>query len=295
MSSSAGRSLQSQDSLETLVQMTLDEAVRQGAGQAEAAANHDIGLSVTARLGDVENLEYTNDRGVGVTVYVDSCKGSASTSDFSEAALIEAVTKAISFARYTEADEYAGLADADRMASDIPDLSLAHDWDLPSSVAIELAIDCETSARDYDKRITNSEGATVATNSGLRAYGNTHGFLASYPRTSHSISCMVVGEADGDMQRDYFYTTARDATQLDTPADVGRKAAERTIRRLGARKLKTTKAPVVFSAELARGFMGHAIAALSGGAPLRVRLTMRKASLPMTVIWSPVVYCRAMF
>jgi len=269
MSSSAGRSLQSQDSLETLVQMTLDEAVRQGAGQAEAAANHDIGLSVTARLGDVENLEYTNDRGVGVTVYVDSCKGSASTSDFSEAALIEAVTKAISFARYTEADEYAGLADADRMASDIPDLSLAHDWDLPSSVAIELAIDCETSARDYDKRITNSEGATVATNSGLRAYGNTHGFLASYPRTSHSISCMVVGEADGDMQRDYFYTTARDATQLDTPADVGRKAAERTIRRLGARKLKTTKAPVVFSAELARGFMGHAIAALSGGAQYR--------------------------
>lgn len=269
MSSSASRSLQSQDSLEALVQMTLDEAVRQGADQAEAAANHDIGLSVTARLGDVENLEYTNDRGVGVTVYVDSCKGSASTSDFSEAALIEAVTKAISFARYTEADEYAGLADADRMASDIPDLSLAHDWDLPSSVAIELAIDCETSARDYDKRITNSEGATVATNSGLRAYGNTHGFLASYPRTSHSISCMVVGEADGDMQRDYFYTTARDAAQLDTPADVGRQAAERTIRRLGARKLKTTKAPVVFSAELARGFMGHAIAALSGGAQYR--------------------------
>lgn len=269
MSSSASRSLQSQDSLEALVQMTLDEAVRQGADQAEAAANHDIGLSVTARLGDVENLEYTNDRGVGVTVYVDSCKGSASTSDFSEAALIEAVTKAISFARYTEADEYAGLADADRMASDIPDLSLAHDWDLPSSVAIELAIDCETSARDYDKRITNSEGATVATNSGLRAYGNTHGFLASYPRTSHSISCMVVGEADGDMQRDYFYTTARDAAQLDKPADVGRKAAERTIRRLGARKLKTTKAPVVFSAELARGFMGHAIAALSGGAQYR--------------------------
>lgn len=269
MSSSASRSLQSQDSLEALVQMTLDEAVRQGADQAEAAANHDIGLSVTARLGDVENLEYTNDRGVGVTVYVDSCKGSASTSDFSEAALIEAVTKAISFARYTEADEYAGLADADRMASDIPDLSLAHDWDLPSSVAIELAIDCETSARDYDKRITNSEGATVATNSGLRAYGNTHGFLASYPRTSHSISCMVVGEADGDMQRDYFYTTARDAAQLDTPADVGRQAAERTIRRLGARKLKTTKAPVVFSAELARGFMGHAIAAMSGGAQYR--------------------------
>jgi PmbA protein len=269
MSSSASRSLQNQDSLEGLVQKTLDEAIRQGANQAEAAANHDIGLSVTARLGDVENLEYTNDRGIGVTVYVDSCKGSASTSDFSEAAVIETVTKAITFARYTEVDEHAGLADADRMASDIPDLSLAHEWDLQSSDAIELAIECETSARDYDKRITNSEGATVASNSGLRAYGNTHGFLASFPRTSHSISCMVVGEAGGDMQRDYFYTTARDAAQLDTPADVGRRAAERTIRRLGARKPKTTQAPVVFSAELARGFIGHAIAALSGGAQYR--------------------------
>jgi PmbA protein len=269
MTSSVSRSLQSQDSLEALVQKTLDEAVRQGASQAEAAANHDIGLSVTARLGDVENLEYTNDRGIGVTVYVDSCKGSASTSDFSDAALVETVTKAITFARYTEADEHAGLADADRMARDIPDLSLAHDWDLQSSVAIGLAIECEGSARDYDKRITNSEGATVATNSGVRAYGNTHGFLASYPRTSHSISCMVVGEADGDMQRDYFYTTARDATHLDAPADVGRIAAERTIKRLGARKLKTTQAPVIFSAELARGFIGHAIAALSGGAQYR--------------------------
>jgi len=269
MSSSASRSLQDQESLEALVQKTLDEAVRQGANQAEAAANHDIGLSVTARLGDVENLEYTNDRGIGITVYVDSCKGSASTSDFSEAAIIETVTKAVSFARHTEADEHAGLADADRMARDIPDLSLAHDWDLPSRDAIELAIECETSARDYDKRITNSEGATVASNSGLRAYGNTHGFLASFPRTSHSISCMVVGEADGDMQRDYFYTTARDAAQLDAPADVGRRAAERTIKRLGARKLKTTQAPVVFSAELARGFIGHSIAALSGGAQYR--------------------------
>lgn len=269
MNSSANRSLQDQESLEALVQRMLDEAVKQGAGQAEAAANHDIGLSTTARLGEVENLEYNNDRGIGLTVYVDSRKGSASTSDFSDAALVEVVSKAITFAKHTAADEHAGLADAHRMATDIPDLSLAHDWDLESSEAIRLAIECEEAARDYDERIRNSEGATVATSSGLRAYGNTHGFLSSFPRTSHSISCMVIGEANGEMQRDYFYTSSRDPAQLKNPRDVGRLAARRTVSRLGARQIKTTHSAVVFPAELARGFIGHAISALSGGAQYR--------------------------
>jgi len=269
MNSLASRSLEDQQSLQTIAQKMLDEAVRQGANQAEAAANHDIGLSVTARLGDVENLEYTNDRGVGVTVYVDSCKGSASTSDFSDGALVEAVTKAMTFAKHTAPDEYAGLADADRMATDIPDLSLAHEWNLQSSDAIDLAIECEDAARAYDKRISNSEGATVSTSNGSRAYGNTHGFLASFPRSSHSISCMVLGEADGDMQRDYYYSTSRDPTMLDSPKTIGELAAQRTINRLSARKMKTMQSPVVFSAELARGFIGHAIGAVSGGAQYR--------------------------
>lgn len=269
MNSPSRQSLEASTSLESIVQKLLDEARKQGADQAEAAANHDIGLSATARLGDVENLEYSNDRGVGVTVYVDSCKGNASTSDFSDAAIVEAVTKAISFARHTETDEHARLADAGRMASNFPDLKLAHDWDIDSAAAIRLAIECEDAARSYDARIKNSEGATVATGKGQSAYGNTHGFLASVPRTSHSISCMVVGEADGDMQRDYYYTASRDPSGLDDHLAVGRIAAERTISRLGARKMKTTRAPVVLTAELARGFIGHAIGAISGGAQYR--------------------------
>jgi PmbA protein len=265
----ASRSPEDQESLQTIVQKMLDEAVRRGADQAEAAANHDIGLSVTARLGDVENLEYTNDRGVGVTVYVGSRKGSASTSDFSDAALLEAVSKAITFATHTAPDEHAGLADEDRMATDIPDLSLAHDWNLQTSDAIELAVECENAARAYDKRISNSDGATVSSSSGSSAYGNTHGFLASIPRSSHSISCMVIGEADGDMQRDFFYSTSRNPDLLESPQTIGETAAARTIDRLGAQKIKTMKVPVVFSAELARGFIGHAIGAVSGGAQYR--------------------------
>jgi len=261
--------LQDKESLEGIVQQLLDEAVQQGADQAEAAANHDIGISVTARLGDVENLEYTNDRGVGITVYVNSRKGNASTSDFRPAALSEAVSKALTFARHTAADEFAGLADANRMATDVPDLKLASDWDLDSNDAIRIAIECEEAARSYDPRIVNSEGATVSSNRGLRAYGNTHGFLQSFPRTSHSISCMVVGESNGDMERDYYYTTSRSAEGLDEHKSVGRQAAERTIARLGARKMKTMKAPVLFCAELARGFIGHAIGAITGGAQYR--------------------------
>jgi PmbA protein len=269
MKSPSSNSLQEQESLQSIVQKMLDEAIKQGASQAEAAANHDIGLSATARLGEVENLEYTNDRGVGVTVYVDSQKGSASTSDFSDGALVEAVTKAMTFAKHTAPDEHAGLADADRMATDIPDLQLDHQWTLQSSDAIDLAIECENAARAYDKRISNSEGATVSSNSGSRAYGNTHGFLASFPRSSHSISCMVVGESDGMMQRDYHYSTSRDPALLESPKTIGETAAKRTLSRLGARKIKTMQAPVIFSAELARGFIGHAIGAMAGGAQYR--------------------------
>lgn len=258
-----------QAELSSVVRDVLAEAVRLGADQAEAAASHDIGLSVTARLGDVENLEYTNDRGVGVTVYFKSRKGSASTSDFSPAALREAVAKACSFARYTAEDEHAGLADADRMAVDPPDLDLAHPWDLSSTEAIRIAVQCEDAARDYDKRITNSEGATVSTGSGARAYGNTHGFAGSFQRTSHNISCVVVGEADGDMQRDYYYTTARDPAELDAATSVGTTAGQRTVDRLGARKIETTRAPVLLAPEVARSFIGHAIGALAGTAQYR--------------------------
>jgi PmbA protein len=257
------------DALEGIIRLILDEARKLGADQAEAGASHDIGLSVTARLGDVENIEYTNDRGVGITIYRGSRKGSASTSDFSPAALKEAVAKACSFAQYTAPDKFAGLADSELMAKDPPDLDLAHPWELTAEEAIRLAVECEDAARSFDSRITNSEGATVGTNSGVRAYGNTHGFIGSYRKTSHSISCAVVGDMDGHMERDYYYSAARDAADLDSAASVGRTAAQRTVDRLGARKIKTTRSPVVFAPEVARGFIGHAIGAASGGAQYR--------------------------
>ncbi len=269
MNGAAGRTTLDQKELEDIVSLVLDEAREQGVDQAEAAASHAIGLCATARLGSVESLEYTNDRGVGVTVYKDQKKGSASTSDFSPAALREAVIKACSFAKYTAADEHSGLADKELMARDIPDLDLAHEWEIQSDDAIRIAIDCEDAARGFDSRVTNSEGASVSSSSGVRAYGNTHGFLAGFPTTSHSINCVVIGESNGDMERDYWYSSARDAKDLESPQEIGKTAARRTIQRLGSRKIKTETAPILFAPEVARGFIGHAIRAVSGGAQYR--------------------------
>ena len=269
MNALPSRTALDQKELEDIVLQVLEEAKKQGADQAEAAASHDIGLCATARLGDVESLEYTNDRGLGITVYKDQKKGNASTSDFSTAALREAVTKACTFANFTAADEHAGLADAELMAQDPPDLDLAHDWSLQSDNAIRYAIECEDAARSFDKRITNSEGATVNSSGGVRVYANSHGFLGGFPKTSHSISCVVIGEADGNMERDYWYSAARDATDLESPAEIGAIAAERTVQRLGGRKIKTGNAPVLYAPEVARGFVGHAIGAITGGAQYR--------------------------
>jgi PmbA protein len=257
------------DELENLVVMALDEARRLGVDQAEVAASQDTGLSATARLGDVENLEFTNDRGLGITVYKNSCKGNASTSDISPAAIREAVAKACSFAKFTAQDEFSGLADVERMATELTDFDLDHPWDIDANGAIKLAIETEGAALAQDKRINNSEGGTVSTNRGSRAYGNTHGFIASHTRTSHSVTCVVLAEADGAMERDYHYTSSRVPDELENASAVGVRAAEKTISRLGAQKIKTTTAPVLFIPELARGFIGHAIGAVSGGAQYR--------------------------
>ena len=255
--------------LESLVSLALDEARRLGVDEAEVAASQDTGLSATARLGDVENLEFTNDRGLGITVFKNSCKGNASTSDVSAAAIREAVAKACSFATLTAKDEYSGLAAADRMATDIADLDLDHTWEIDPSAAIALAIETEAAALAYDSQISNSEGGTVSTHRSSRAYGNTHGFLGSYSKTSHSLTCVVLAEADGAMQRDYHYSASRVPEDLDDARSVGERAAEKTVSRLGARKIATTEAPVLFIPELARGFVGHAIGAISGGAQYR--------------------------
>jgi PmbA protein len=255
--------------LEDLARRALDEAHRLRAHQAEVGVSIDTGLSVTVRLGEVETLEYQRDRGLGITVYTDKRKGSASTADLSLSALRETVEKACSIARYTAADEYSGLADAELMARDWPELSLAHPWDVTPEAAIELARACESSALAVDKRVNNSEGASLSTHRGLRVYGNSHGFIGGFESTGHSLSCSVIAAQDNEMQRDYWYTAARDWRELEETGSVGRTAAERTVARLGSRKLGTRKAPVLFSPEMARGFFGHFLTAIRGGSQYR--------------------------
>jgi PmbA protein len=251
------------------VRAALEEAAGRGVDQAEAAASSDTGLAATARLGDVENLEYTNDRGLWLTVYKDSRKGSASTSDMRPESIREVVGKACTFAGCTAPDKYAGLADADLMCAEIRDLDLDHPWAIEAGEAVEMAIACEAAGLAVDARIDNSEGATVSTHRGARAYGNSHGFVGSYAKSSHSISCVVLASESGEMQRDYYYSAARDAADLEDIAHIGTTAGKRAISRLGAQKLKTVKAPVLFIPELARGFIGHAIGAAAGGAQYR--------------------------
>lgn len=257
------------EELEYLVRVALEEATRRGVDQAEVATSSDTGLSATARLGEVENLEYTNDRGLWVTVYKDQRKGNASTSDVRPEAIREAVAKACTFAECTAQDKHSGLADADLMCTDVKDLDLDHPWAIEAGDAIDMAIACEAAGLAVDERINNSEGATVSTNRGLRAYGNTHGFIGSVAKSSHSISCVVLASENGEMQRDYYYSAARDASELEDIAHIGATAGKRAISRLGARKIKTTKAPVLYIPELARGFIGHAIGAIAGGAQFR--------------------------
>lgn len=252
--------------LEQLTHDVLAEAQSQGASAAEAAVSSDTGLSVSVRMGEVETVEHHRGKGVAVTVYFGNRKGTASSSDFSSQAIKEAVTAACTIARYTAEDDFAGLADARLMAGDIPDLDLYHPWSLSAEQAIDLAREAEATARHADRRITNSEGATVSTYQGARVYGNSHGFAGGYAATRHGNSCVVIAQEDEhDMQRDYWYTVARDAAGLERPDQVGRRAAQRALDRLGARRLPTCQAPVIFAAEIAGGLLGNFVSAIRGG------------------------------
>jgi PmbA protein len=257
------------DDLLALVEIALKEAKALGASQAEAAVSMDVGLSVSVRLGEVETVEYQRDRGMGVTVYFGTRKGSASTADLSAAGLRETGSKAWSIARFTAEDPCAGLADPDTLATKIPDLALSHPWDITPERACELALECEAAAMDVDGRITNSEGAGVSTHRGVRAYGTSHGFLAAYPGTVHSVSCAVLGTEGDAMERDYWYSTVRDWRELEDVASIGRRSGERAVRRLGARKLGTTKVPVLYSPDVARGLVSYYVGAIRGGSQYR--------------------------
>lgn len=257
------------DMLKQHVDAAVKLAKTLGASQAEASASASSGLSVTVRLRDVETLEYHRDQGLGITVYFGQRKGSASTSDLSPNALEESVRKACALAHYGAEDDCAGLADKDRLATQIPSLDLNHPWPIEPADAIELATSCEAAALDTDSRISNSEGATVTTHVGSRVYGNSHGFLEGYDESQHSVSCAVLASADGQMERDYEYTVARDAAALFDVKQVGVEAAQRTVRRLGSRKIETTPAPVLYPARLARSLFGHLLGAITGGSQYR--------------------------
>ena len=256
--------------LERLVERILQEAASQGATDAEVAASEDVGLSVSARARDVETVEFNQDRGFGVTVYFGQRKGSASTSDASDAAIEETVRAACNVARFTEEDEFAGLEDVERMARSVPDLDLYHPAEFPAEEAIERAIACEAAALDADERIKRSDGASASAHTVLRAYGNSRGFVGSQMGTRWGLSCMVIGqEGDGGMQRDYWYTSSRWLDRLEEPEAVGRRAAERTLARLNPRKAPTGTYPVLFVPETAGGLLSSLLGAISGGSLYR--------------------------
>jgi len=251
--------------LRDLAGKVLDLARKAGATAAEVEASEGFGQSVNVRKGEVETIEFNKDKGVGVTAYLGQRRGHASTSDFSAEALGRTVDKALAIARFTAEDDCAGLADADLLAQEIPQLDLHHPWDLPVDAAIELARTCEAAALAVDGRITNSEGAGVSVQESQFVYANSLGFMGGYPGSRHSLSCAVIAEDKSGMQRDYWYTTAREAGDLDSPESVGRRAGERTVRRLNARKLATRQCPVLFEAPLAAGLIASFVSAVSGG------------------------------
>lgn len=255
--------------LTELADRAVSLATARGVDQAEAGASHDEGLSVTVRMGELESVERQQDRGLAVTVYRNGCKGTATTSDFSEAGVSSAVDKAVTIARFTTTDPHAGLADPAMMAADPPDLDLYHPWDVDVASAERIALEGEDAARSHDARVRNSEGATVSSGAGVRVYSNSHGFAGAYPTSSHSISVSVVADEAGSLERDYWYTAARSATELETAESVGVAAASRAVRRLGSSRLSTRTVPVLFAPELGRSLFGHLVAAIRGTSQYR--------------------------
>jgi PmbA protein len=262
------RSEQDLDRLAELAEDVIRRARAAGASQAEVAASIDSGLSVNVRLGEVETVEHTRDRGFGLTVYFGKRKGSASTADLNPDSIQATLDQACAIARFTEEDPDSGLADASRMATSFPDLDLWHPWDIDTARAIELGIAIEDAGRAH-AGISNSDGAGVQAGQGLSVYANSHGFVGRERGTRHSLSLALIAGEDDGMQRDYWYDSVRAAGDFISAKTLGDKAAERTLARLDARGLSTRQCPVLFSPELARGLIGHLLSAISGGALYR--------------------------
>ncbi|ROR13534.1 metalloprotease PmbA [Erwinia sp. JUb26] len=245
------------------------ELAKAGSDGAEVAVSKTTGISVSTRYGEVENVEFNSDGALGITVYHQNCKGSASSTDLSPEAIKRTVQAAIDIARYTSPDPYAGVADRDLLAFDAPDLDLFHPAEIDADRAIELAARAEQASLNVDKRITNTEGGSFNSHVGIKVFGNSHGMLQGYCSSRHSLSSCVIAEENGDMERDYAYTIGRAITDLSSPESVGEECARRTLSRLSPRKLSTMKAPVLFAAEVATGLFGHLVGAISGGSVYR--------------------------
>lgn len=239
-------------------------AKNKGASAAEVGVSSEVGLSTTVRLQEVDTIEFNQDKGVGVTVYFGYCRAFASTSDTSDAALEATVQAACDIAKVTEEDPCFGLPDKDLLAFNYPDLDLYHPWDVSPDQTIDLAKRCEQHALELDKRIINSEGATVNTHQSHSVYANTLGFVGQVSTTRHSISCVLVAKDSNGMQRDYDYTTSRDPASLVPIEDLAQKAVRRTVDRLNAKKLTTQKMPVIFAAEIASNLLSALISGVSG-------------------------------
>ncbi|RVT88127.1 metalloprotease PmbA [Inhella crocodyli] len=274
----------SREEFQDLVERTLALAREQGASDAVAEVSEGAGLSVSARMGKLENVERNRDKSLGVSVYLGQRRGHASTSDFSDRALRDTVRAAYDIARYTAEDPCAGLPDAeDLMLESVPDLDLFHPWAIDAQQAAELALRCEAAALQTDRRITNSEGAGVSAQQSHFFAGNSRGFRGGYASSRHSLSVAPIAGRGAGMQRDAWYSSQRCAADLATPEAVGRYAAERALSRLKARKVATAEVPVLFESTLAAGLLGALVQATSGGA------LYRKASFLLDSLGQPIL------
>lgn len=255
--------------LQTVSQTILEEAKKLGADQAEVNVTANKGFTVMARENDVETVEYHQDKVAEITVFFGKRMGSASISDIRPESIRAAVAAACHIAKFTDEDPASGLADKSDIAFNYPQLALAYPWPISVKEAIELACQCEREAVSYDKRIMSAEEVSVSTSEVLHVHANSHGFLGVFPFSRHDISCVLVAKEGDDMQRDYSYTVAADPAYLQSVSHVAKDAAMRTVQRLGARRIPTTKAPVIFIAEEARSLIGHFTGAISGGSIYR--------------------------
>ena len=254
--------------LRQAVSFAVELATKSGAS-AEVAVTKVSGLSVSTRLQEIENVEFTNDGALGISVYMGQQKGNASTSDLSEGAIRNAVEAALAIAKYTSPDDCTGLADKDLMAFDVPDLELYHAADVNVDKATELALQAEKAALEADERIVNSNGASFNSHTGVKVYGNSHGMLQSYLSSRYSLSCSVIGGVEDALENDYEYTISREFDKLQSPIWVGENCAKKVVSRLNPQKLSTREVPVIFLNDVATGLISHFAAAISGGSLYR--------------------------